>query len=114
MSTTQQPRVLNIIKNHSAKEAARPLFDAIFFDPNYTLPEGVKSQRADFIKRAVNELDIKLNTATAYFTQLMAEADGTAEAKAQAAKERKAARAAAKAEEEAKAASEAEEPVAAE
>lgn len=80
-------RKLFKIETPSKKDAARKIFNSIFYPESgsYTLPAGVKSQRADFIKQCV-EHEVKITPATAatYFKALMDEANGntTAQEKA--------------------------------
>lgn len=72
-------RKLFKIETPSKKDAARKIFNSIFYPESgkYTLPDGVKSQRADFIKQCV-EHEVKITPATAatYFKALMDEANG--------------------------------------
>lgn len=72
-------RKLFKIETPSKKDAARKIFNSIFYPESgkYSLPEGVKSQRADFIKQCV-EHEVKITPATAatYYKALMDEANG--------------------------------------
>lgn len=72
-------RKLFKIETPSKKDAARKIFNSIFYPESgkYSLPEGVKSQRADFIKQCV-EHEVKITPATAatYYKALMDEATG--------------------------------------
>lgn len=80
-------RKLFKIETPSKKDAARKIFNSIFYPESgtYTLPDGVKSQRADFIKQCVeHEVRITPATAATYYKALMDEANGntTAQEKA--------------------------------
>jgi hypothetical protein len=62
-------------KTPSKMDLARPIFNEIYA-PGYKLSEGVKSQRAEFIKRAQAEIGMTANGAATYFQNLSNQAKG--------------------------------------
>lgn len=75
MSTT---RKLNIIAAPKLTTDAQAIFDSIYFNANYVVPEGQKSQRTDFIAQCV-AAGLSKNTATTYHYNMMAVATGKGE-----------------------------------